>query len=281
VASVSEHGLLPIGAFSRASLLSVKTLRAYHEAGILVPASVDPHTGYRAYHVGQLTDAAVIVRLRSLDLPLEQVGEVLRARDPAVTARILAAHESTMRDRLTQVTRIVSELQEGVVQPAAHTPVHVRDEPHQHTLAVRGRVTEADFAEFLGDAYGRLAAATNGAGPTPIGPPAALYPPEILDDGVEDVEAYVPIGRPVVLPRSRSGVVVSEVPAARVAVLTHLGAYDSVGDTYRHLGAWVAEHAEHAGQPVREVYLVSYGETDDPDRFRTEIHWPIQTEDTP
>ena len=57
---------LAIGVFSRASLLSIKMLRAYHEAGILVPASVDPRTGYRAYHPGQLIDASVIRRLRSL-----------------------------------------------------------------------------------------------------------------------------------------------------------------------------------------------------------------------
>jgi effector-binding domain-containing protein len=109
----------------------------------------------------------------------------------------------------------------------------------------------------------------------PSGPAGALYPPELADDGVEEVEAYLPIARPVGLRTRRDGVVVSEVPAARVAVLTHVGAYDSIADTYRHLGAWVAQHAEHAGQPVREVYLVSYAETADTDRFRTEVHWPI------
>src|ERR1043165_9819655 len=36
--SAVNQGLLPIGLFSRASQLSIKTLRAYHEAGILVPA---------------------------------------------------------------------------------------------------------------------------------------------------------------------------------------------------------------------------------------------------
>ena len=36
------RGTLPIGMFSRASSISIKALRAYHEAGILVPARVDP-----------------------------------------------------------------------------------------------------------------------------------------------------------------------------------------------------------------------------------------------
>jgi DNA-binding transcriptional MerR regulator len=272
---VMADGLLPIGAFSRASFLSIKSLRAYHEAGILVPARVDPATGYRTYHASQLIDAAVIARLRSLDLPLDRVREVVQARDPMVTARVLADHESTMKQRLADVERIVSELHDGLAQPAAHTPVHVRDEPHVHTLAVRGRVNEENFAPFLDDAYARLHLAAERLAVEPIGASGALYPPEISDDGDDDVEAYLPLARPVALPAAGDGVVNSEVPAARVAVLVHAGSYETIADTYRSLGAWVAEHADPLPIPVREVYVVSYGETDDSSRFRTEIHWPI------
>jgi DNA-binding transcriptional MerR regulator len=272
---VMADGLLPIGAFSRASFLSIKSLRAYHEAGILVPARVDPATGYRTYHASQLIDAAVIARLRSLDLPLDRVREVVQARDPEVTARVLADHESTMKQRLADVERIVAELHDGLAQPAAHTPVHVRDEPHVHTLAVRGRVNEENFAQFLDEAYRRLNLAAERLGVAAIGPSGALYPPEISDDGDDDVEAYVPLARPVALSVSGDGVVNSEVSAARVAVLVHAGGYDTIADTYRSLGAWVAEHADPLPVPVREIYVVSYGETDDTSRFRTEIHWPI------
>jgi DNA-binding transcriptional MerR regulator len=274
-------GLLPIGAFSRASFLSIKSLRAYHEAGILVPARVDSTTGYRTYHASQLIDAAVVARLRSLDLPLEQVRQVVQARDPSVTARILAEHAATMTQRLADVERIVSELHDGLQQPAVHTPVHVRDEPHAHTLAVRGRVNEANFAQFLDAAYSRLAVAADRLAVEPIGPPGALYPPEISDDGDDDVEAYIPLARPVALASPLNGVVNSEVPAARVAVLVHAGDYDTIGDTYRSLGTWVAQHAEPLPIPVREVYVVSYGETDDTSRFRTEIHWPINDRSNP
>jgi DNA-binding transcriptional MerR regulator len=37
---------LSIGDFSQITHLSVKTLRRYHETGLLQPAEVDPHTGY-------------------------------------------------------------------------------------------------------------------------------------------------------------------------------------------------------------------------------------------
>ena len=141
-------GLLPIGMFSRASLLSIKTLRAYHEAGILVPAQVDRFSGYRMYTADQLADAAIVRRLRSLDLPLEQVRQVLQARDPNFTREVLNQHQVAMQARLSETERIVAELQSGVA-PVTHTPVHVRDEPAVHALCIRGKVKEADFSDWV------------------------------------------------------------------------------------------------------------------------------------
>src|SRR5580765_274925 len=106
-----HKGLLPIGMFSRASSISIKALRAYHEAGILMPARVDPSSGYRIYTVDQLADAAIVARLRALDVPLLQVREVLQARDPRVTRRILDTHREHMRERLAETERIIEELQ--------------------------------------------------------------------------------------------------------------------------------------------------------------------------
>lgn len=273
--SPTSEGLMTIGAFSRASLLSVKTLRAYHEAGILVPDRVDLHTGYRAYHASQLLDAAVVRRLRSLDLPLVDVREVVTARDPDVTRRLLDQHRARMEAHLQDVLRIVDELQEGVERPSAHTPIHVVDVPATPTLARRGRVAECGFAGFLDRAYQDLAKAVAHLGVTPAGPSGALYPPSITDDGAEDVEAFIPLAQPVTPPDGHE-VVAGEVPAARVAVLVHAGPYDTVGETYRQLGAWVAHHAVSADQRVREIYVVSYGDTADPAQFRTEVHWPVR-----
>ena len=269
-----DEALLPIGMFSRASSLSIKSLRAYHEAGILVPARVDRHTGYRTYTADQLADAAIVVRLRALDLPLEQVREVLHGRDPELTARILAAHHTTMEKRLVETERIVAELQSGLA-PTTYTPVHVRLEPARDTVRIIGEVGGADFGPWLARAFARLAVVLRQLGAQPAGAPGALYRPEIVDDGAEPVEAFIPTAAPLVIPSGERSVSVGEVPAARVAVLVHAGDYDSIGDTYSTLGAWVARHARHAGERVREWYVVGPGEVADPDAYRTEISWPI------
>jgi DNA-binding transcriptional MerR regulator len=53
-----------IGEFSRAAHLSVKTLRHYHEVGLLEPSEIDPNSGYRYYSYEQIPTAQVIRRLR-------------------------------------------------------------------------------------------------------------------------------------------------------------------------------------------------------------------------
>jgi DNA-binding transcriptional MerR regulator len=271
-----DEPLLSIGTFSRASLLSVAALRRYHEAGILVPAGVDGRTGYRRYHPSQLTDATILRRLRQLDVPLGDVRTVLEARDPEVTRQVLVRHEARMRDRLAETAQIVAALEADRGHPGRHTPVHVRSLPAAQTLAVRGAVPEADFAGFLGSAFARLTAAVAAGGLVPTGPSGALYPAEIPDDGPQDVEAFVPVGGPVVPPPGHHGVVVGELPAVEAAVLAHVGPYESLGETYRELGRWVAHNAEPSPDRVREVYLVSYAETSDPDQFRTELQWPVR-----
>lgn len=269
------NGLMSIGMFSRSSLLSIKALRAYHAAGILVPAQIDPATGYRAYLASQLTDAAVLRRLRDLDLPLSDVGEILRARDPDLTRKILIGHGDLLQERLARIAQAVDEIHSGIEHPASLTPVHIREEPAIQTVEYRGRVREAAFATFLDTAYAALYEMLGRLGMPPGGPSGALYPPVVED--VEDVVAYLPLATAVQLPDNRGPLALGEVPAATVAVLTHHGDYDSIAGSYQLLGRWVAEHAVSADLEVREIYLISPAEAQDPRHYRTEICWPLAT----
>jgi biotin carboxylase len=80
------HELIGIGEFARRVRLSVKQLRSYNELGLLAPAYVDPDSGYRYYHRGQARTAITIALLRSLDVPLSDVHELLVADEPQSVA---------------------------------------------------------------------------------------------------------------------------------------------------------------------------------------------------
>jgi DNA-binding transcriptional MerR regulator len=98
-----------IGRTARESGLTVSALRFYDGAGVLVPAHVDPWSGYRYYDDDQVLAARLLARLRRVGMPLEDVRRVLDARrDPEVAGRILEAHLRRLEDGLADARRELS-----------------------------------------------------------------------------------------------------------------------------------------------------------------------------
>lgn len=99
------ESLLGIGEVARASGLPVSALRFYDGAGVLVPASVDPRTGYRRYAPAQVAAARLIARLRRVGLPLASVRALLDGADPGP---LLDAHLDRLEDGLAAARRELS-----------------------------------------------------------------------------------------------------------------------------------------------------------------------------
>jgi DNA-binding transcriptional MerR regulator len=95
-----------IGEMARASGLSVSALRFYDGAGVLVPAAVDPVTGYRRYADGQLRAARLVASLRRVGMPIAEITAAVRELDrpEAVRAR-LDAHLRRLEDGLADARR--------------------------------------------------------------------------------------------------------------------------------------------------------------------------------
>jgi DNA-binding transcriptional MerR regulator len=84
-----------IGDMARDSGLGVSALRFYDRSGVLVPAWVDPMSGYRWYGPGQLAEARLLARLRRAGMPLADVRLVLAgwsAADTDLVRQLLQAH---------------------------------------------------------------------------------------------------------------------------------------------------------------------------------------------
>jgi DNA-binding transcriptional MerR regulator len=122
--------LLSIGRFARLSGLSVGALRHYHQHGLLVPASVDPVTGYRSYTRAQADEARLIGSLRELGLPLPRVRAALAA-DPAERRAMLAAHRTRLGALLARTQRQIHWLnraidhEEPIMIPSPPAPLDV------------------------------------------------------------------------------------------------------------------------------------------------------------
>ena len=69
--------MLNIGEFARLGPISPRMLRHYDETGLVTPARVDPHTGYRWYDISQLRRLHRLLALRDLGFSLDQSRSVL------------------------------------------------------------------------------------------------------------------------------------------------------------------------------------------------------------
>jgi DNA-binding transcriptional MerR regulator len=271
------RNLLSIGMLSNASHLSVKALRRYHELGLLVPAAVDPRTGYRGYSIAQITDARIIRRLRRLDVPLEDIARILRSGDPDVTASVLGEHRTRMKLRLEETERIVSDLQRLVDEPADlhRVLVHERWQAAQPTVAVTVRTAWAELKAFFDPTYPKLAAHVARHGGHIAGPPGACYG---SGDGIDHDDLVVTAWLPVEheLPADpAAGIASTRLPETRLAVALHVGAFEDMSETYGAVGRWVAEHDRTVTGPLQELYLIGPPEATDVDSWRTEVGWPV------
>jgi MerR HTH family regulatory protein len=107
-----------IGDFSRATHLSVKTLRHYHEVGLLVPTEIDPHTGYRYYTEEQIPTAGLIRRLRALQTPVGDVEScAIRSERVYAVSRGCAARTRGAISQLTVMSGNATARQNAASPP--------------------------------------------------------------------------------------------------------------------------------------------------------------------
>ena len=265
-------GLLSIGDFSRMTFLSVKTLRHYHDVGLLEPAYVDDHSGYRYYRLDQVGPAQLIRRFRSLDLPVDDVRAVMAAPDEATRNQVIVAHLDRMSRQLRETQETVESLQRMLSSPT-RLNVTYRDEPPVTALAIVETVDAAQWVSWWLGAFEELHRTLRATGLIRTGPDGALFPTEAFTDERGELVAFVPIPSEAV-PSVGGRVRVLELPGARVAVTSYDGPMIDLDQAYSAVGTWVWEQARSADGPVRERYLPT-GDEDDLLAHVTEVCWPV------
>ncbi|MGH8959763.1 MAG: MerR family transcriptional regulator [Jatrophihabitantaceae bacterium] len=260
---------LTIGQFATFTQLSVRTLRRYHEAGLLEPASVDPDTGYRYYTTQQIPAAQVIHRLRQLDVPLAEVKSILATDDPQQRAELVARHLDRLEDELDRTRAAVVALRQLLRPDTPDLAVELRARPARTVAAISATVELDSAVPWYDAAMTELDAAVPPHART--GPPGGLYANELFTDGAGAMTVF----RPARDPAPSGRIQVAHLPAVELALAVHPGPHDDLAETYGRLGTWVIDHALAVDGPIHETYPIGPRDTDKPEQWRTEIGWPI------
>ncbi|MGW4499674.1 MerR family transcriptional regulator [Micromonospora sp. NPDC004336] len=275
--------MFTIGDFARLGRVSVRMLRHYDSIGLLRPASVDPHTGYRYYTADQLRRLNRVIALKELGLTLAQVQAILddvvdvaelrgmlRLRRAQLEAQVAAdtARLAAIGARLRMIETEGRMTTEDVVLKQL-PPVRLAE------LSATARSYQTpDVGPVIQPLYPELFRRLAAAGIQPSGPGIAWYAPA----GEADGEAVVVHAGVTVAgdPGPAADVAVVDLPAVdAAATIVHRGPMDEVERSMAVLARWIEEHGYRADGFAREVYL-DYCQ-DDPENGVTELQLPVRS----
>src|SRR6266851_3212739 len=220
---------LTVGDFARVTHLSVKTLRHYHQVGLLEPAEVNPDTGYRYYSHDQVPVAQVIRRLRDLEMPVPGVKAVLVAPDPSTRNALIAAHLDHLEAELAQTRAAVDSLRNLLQRTDTPMPIEHRTVPATPAAGIEQTVDREDVLSWWQGALGELHATVRAQGLRRTGPSAGLYANDLFQHDRGEATVFIPVEGTV---RPVGRVVAFVVPSAELAIAVHRGSLADVDLTY-------------------------------------------------
>ena len=265
-----------IGEFSRLTELPVKTLRYYHEEGLLVPARVDGENGYRLYDDENLSRARVIRRLRELEFSLVDIRKILDFEaDEFSFLDQLKKRKKELQDelhRLSEISKSIDQIilfESKVKQEMSQSEFKIEEKTIDDLLvcSVRMKGKYSDCGKVfpkLGRKFGRY---VNGA-------PMLLHHDTEYREDDADFEVCMPIAKG----KSSGEIEVRSLAGGRCICLLHKGPYETLSRSYERIMNYVKENQYSVTTPTREVYVKGPGIIfkGNPENYVTEIQMLVE-----
>ncbi|MET7376983.1 MerR family transcriptional regulator [Micromonospora arida] len=272
--------MFTIGDFARLGRVSVRMLRHYDSIGLLRPASVDPHTGYRFYSADQLRRLNRVIALKELGLTLEQVRAIVDdAVDVAELRGMLRLRRSQLEEQLAADTARLAAVEARLRMIESEGRMTTQDVVLKEIAPARVAELTAVAASYQGEdigpviqpLYPELFRRLSAAGVNPTGPAIAWYEPADAGDDAVVVHAGVLVDAE---PAAAPDVTVRDLPALRsAATIIHHGAMDDVEPSMQALARWIEENGYRTDGFAREVYLDYCADT--PEKGVTELQLAV------
>jgi len=262
---------MPIGRFSKSCRLTIKALRHYDETGLLKPAFIDPQSGYRYYQQHQARTAVLIGMLRSLDISIARIKNLLISNGNDLQA-MLDDEQQRALQKVQKQQQILDSIKR-IAREGELTPydIQIRKEP-SYIVAQLSCVSSLD--RLLEDGASQIYALYDilqSHNRDFVDPVMCINEDPDENEGV-NIRACIGIDSPYpdITPAN-----IVDVPGGNVAFLTHKGSYNELGIAYHSLFAWIQEHGYQQRDAMREIYKNDPAETAEHDLV-TEVILPIE-----
>lgn len=228
--------LMTIGRFSSLTRLSVRMLRHYDSHGVLVPADIDPATGYRRYAPYQLADAVDIQHLRDVGFGVSAMGVLLAARGTSAWFHALQLQRESLveelhaaQGRVSLITRLLDQGEHHMSITIDRTAV-----PAMTVVALRGVVpTYSDERQL----WERMMALIGAQSVVPAGPCGVIEHDEQYTERDVDLSVFVPVAHGT---RVDTPLEILELPERECVVARVRGSYDQISEAHQLINARIA-----------------------------------------
>lgn len=95
---------IPTGKMAELNCITKKTLRLYHEMGLLLPERTDEENGYRYYTYDQCSTIDMIQQLQSLGITLTEIKELLDGNDSTSLVELLETHRRAIDEEMLRLS---------------------------------------------------------------------------------------------------------------------------------------------------------------------------------
>ncbi len=271
---------MTIGEFAETTRLSPKALRLYDQLGLVVPARVDPSSGYRLYAPDQVEVARLVGALRRLDMPLADIASVLQMKGPAAAAAVAGYWqqvESVIADRRALATYLQARL---TGDDRTMYEIEIRRMPERKLLTMSRHVTLETTDAFFNDAFSRLRAA--GQGMKGIeGVPFLVYYGEVSEDSDGPIELCRPVMTESDDAMINSGIQLRVEPAhdeAYIRLPLKDMSWPAMLPACDALANWVSEHRRQPAGALRQL-LIADQRTASPETPACDLSVPLRSTD--
>ena len=267
--------LFQIGEVAKLFHLSPSSIRHYENIGLLKPEYIDPDTGYRYYSPRQFEVFNSIRYLRALDMPLPEIADFLRNRDVDIIEEKLRRQKDLVLEKKRELERIERRIDARLEQfeQAQHAPLGVierRTLPACRLFLMSGTLKVEDYCD-LELPTSRLAERQEEAAVF-LGKVGVSISRENLAAG--NFGQYDGIFLVVDDDDHFSGETLA-LPETDCVTVRFRGSHPEAPEQYRALTAYIKEkHLEITGFS-REITIIDYVITNDPEKFVTEISIPV------
>jgi DNA-binding transcriptional MerR regulator len=278
--------MFTIGDFAGLGRVSVRMLRHYDAIGLIRPARVDPHSGYRYYTAAQLRVLNRVIALKDLGFTLQQVKSMIEDKvEPSELRGMLRLRRAELA---AQVERDAARLAQvdarlRLIETEGHMDtgdVVLKNVPAMRVVELSATAASYDDAasisENLSPLYPRLMELMKQHGIPMIGSPIAYYEPAPTEPGDETISVHAAF--PVAAGTSADGLgfdVVDLPPIDAAATALHEGSMMEAFRTGQKIANWIDDNGYRPVGPgfAREVYLeCPPGEFD---KWITEMQAPV------